>query len=154
MKATLALLFIMTTNNLVNAQSLPPTSRTIYKCETGGKVVYSDAPCIGAKKIDAEPTKGANKITGKERIGKDVMMENNTEVFTKITHATTGQSPESFERQRRRIYLSPQDKISCAKLDIVINYLEKEEASAKKEQLRNVQENLYNQRLAYRNLRC
>jgi hypothetical protein len=82
------------------------------------------------------------------------MMENNTEVFTKITHATTGQSPERFERQRRGIYLSPQDKISCAKLDIVINYLEKEEASAKKELLRNVQENLYNQRLAYRNLRC
>ena len=153
MKAIITILLIAI-NNPAKSQNLPPPSRTIYKCETGGKIVYSDAPCVGAKKIDAEPTKGANKITGKERIGKDVMIENYNEIFAKITNSVTGQSPESFERQRKRIYLSPQDKMNCAKLDIFIPYLEKEEMNAKKENLRNIQESLYNQRLAYRNLRC
>lgn len=40
------------------AQSLPPSSRTVFKCEVAGKVVYSDTPCLGASKVDVEPTRG------------------------------------------------------------------------------------------------
>ena len=36
-----------------SAQTLPPTSRTVYKCEDGNKVRYSDSPWLGAKKVDA-----------------------------------------------------------------------------------------------------
>jgi hypothetical protein len=35
-------------SNLAPAQTLPSPSRTVYKCEHDGKVVYSDAPCPGA----------------------------------------------------------------------------------------------------------
>lgn len=54
------------------AQSLPPPSRTVFKCEEAGKVVYSDSPCLGARQIDVEPTRGVNQITGKRLTGPDV----------------------------------------------------------------------------------
>ena len=39
-------------SSLAEAQSLPAPSRTVFKCEEGGRIVYSDSPCLGAKKID------------------------------------------------------------------------------------------------------
>ncbi|MEK8086891.1 hypothetical protein WNB94_10760 [Aquabacterium sp. A3] len=42
------------------ATSLPPPSRTVYKCEVGGKVHYADSPCVGAQKVDVTPTRGMN----------------------------------------------------------------------------------------------
>ncbi|MGJ7499349.1 DUF4124 domain-containing protein [Variovorax sp. ZT5P49] len=32
----------------------------IYKCVQGGKVVYSNEPCLDAKKIEIKQTKGVN----------------------------------------------------------------------------------------------
>jgi hypothetical protein len=52
---------------------LPAPSRTAFKCEVAGKVVYSDSPCLGAQKIDVEPTRGLNKSTGRKLIGYDVL---------------------------------------------------------------------------------
>jgi hypothetical protein len=153
MKLIIASILTITITS-ANSQSLPPPSRTIYKCETNGKYVYSDAPCVGAKKIDSEPTKGVSKISGKERLGADVLAENRNNMFAEAVRPITGQTNEEFDKRRRRIYLSPSDKLSCAKLDFYIPYLEKEEAAAKKENLKTIQENLYNQRLSYRNLRC
>jgi hypothetical protein len=53
----------------------------VFKCENGGKTFYSDSPCLGAKKIDVEPTRGLNKSTGSERTGKDVSREMQREQF-------------------------------------------------------------------------
>jgi hypothetical protein len=50
------------------AQSLPAPSRTVYKCEVGGKVTYSDSPCLGATRIDVEPTRGVSKLSGSQRV--------------------------------------------------------------------------------------
>lgn len=42
---------------LVAAAILPAAAQSsVYRCETNGKVNYSDAPCVGAKVIDATPT--------------------------------------------------------------------------------------------------
>jgi hypothetical protein len=41
--------------------------KPVYRCETAGKVSYSDAPCVGAKEIDATPTQGMDKMTGASR---------------------------------------------------------------------------------------
>ena len=30
--------------------------KPVYRCETAGKVSYSDAPCVRAKEIDTTPT--------------------------------------------------------------------------------------------------
>ena len=43
---------------------LPPTSRTVYKCQEGAKTVYSDEPCLGAQRINVEPTRGLDKSSG------------------------------------------------------------------------------------------
>ena len=36
---------------------------TVYRCETAGKVAYSDSPCIGATIVDATPTQGMARGT-------------------------------------------------------------------------------------------
>ena len=46
--------------------------KPVYRCETAGKVSYSDAPCVGAKEIDTTPTQGMDKMTGASRKGADV----------------------------------------------------------------------------------
>jgi hypothetical protein len=62
-------------STLGQAQKLPPVSRTVFKCQVVGKVVYTDAPCLGAQQIDVEPTRGLNQTSGQKRIGTDVMHE-------------------------------------------------------------------------------
>ena len=47
---------------------LDKPTRTVYKCNTDGKVVYSDTPCLGAERIDAEPTRGLDKSSGASRV--------------------------------------------------------------------------------------
>ncbi|MBK1714845.1 hypothetical protein CKO43_18960 [Rubrivivax gelatinosus] len=46
------------------AQKLPTPSRDVFRCESNGKVIYSDSPCIGAKKVDVEPTRGLDASSG------------------------------------------------------------------------------------------
>lgn len=67
-----AFILLIPAVDYVCAQSLPPPSRTVFRCEEGGKVVYSDSPCVGARKIDVEPTRGVSKLSGRERVGRDV----------------------------------------------------------------------------------
>jgi len=38
-------------------QNLPPSSRTDFRSEVDGKVTYSDSPCLGARKVEVEPTR-------------------------------------------------------------------------------------------------
>jgi hypothetical protein len=44
---------------------------------------FSDEPCVGARRIDVEPTRGFDKITGRERIGRDVEREKRPEALVK-----------------------------------------------------------------------
>jgi hypothetical protein len=63
------------------AQKLPSPSRAVFKCEKDGKVVYSDSPCLGAQRVDVEPTRGLNRMSGTERIGTDVRQERHNEMM-------------------------------------------------------------------------
>lgn len=66
---TLAVALFVAQAAQVAAQSttLPAPSRTVYKCSVGGKVAYSDEPCVGAQRVNVEPTRGMNKSTGHEK---------------------------------------------------------------------------------------
>ena len=91
----LVAIFISTLVNMAFAQStLPPTSRTVYKCNEKGKTVYSDAPCLGATKVDVEPTRGFNKDTGREIIGTDVRREQHRELMADAFKPLTGLTAE------------------------------------------------------------
>ena len=80
------------------AQKLPAPSREVFKCEHGGKVVYSDAPCLGAKKVDIEPTRGLDKQSGQVRRGADVRQERLSEQITEAYRPIFGDDvPEDLE---------------------------------------------------------
>jgi hypothetical protein len=65
----------------VDAQKLPSPSREVFRCEVDGKVAYSDAPCLGAQKVNVEPTRGLDASSGQRRIGADVRREQVNEAF-------------------------------------------------------------------------
>ena len=63
----------------VVAQKLPKPSRDVYKCELDGRVVYTDTPCLGASKVNVEPTRGLDSMSGKKITGADVRRERTNE---------------------------------------------------------------------------
>lgn len=138
----------------VHAQKLPPPSRTLYKCEVDGKVTYSDNPCVGAQKIDVEPTRGVSKLSGKERIGKDVSREHQQEALAEAVRPITGKDAKQLEVFGRRLKLSEQARRHCAELDASIPLAEREEQTATKANLQAAQERLFAQRDRYRKLGC
>ena len=64
--------------------------KPVYRCETAGKVSYSDAPCVGAKEIDATPTQGMDKMTGTSRKGADVRRDEQNAVMADALKPLTG----------------------------------------------------------------
>lgn len=140
--------------SFASAQTLPPTSRTVYKCEEGNKVRYSDAPCLGAKKVDVEPTRGLNKSTGRERTGNDVQREKFNELMADATRPLLNETPEQRAVRHKRFKLEPSAKMACARLDAQIPRLEAEERSAKDEPLKQVQQALLTSRTRFHQLRC
>ncbi len=136
------------------AQKLPAPSRSVYKCESGGKVVYSDAPCLGAKRVDVEPTRGLNKDSGTERIGGDVRQERLNEQMAEALHPILGETPQERAKRLARAKLSPDARAECAKLDGDILATEAQEASRSSASLPATQANLLRMRRRYRDLRC
>jgi hypothetical protein len=120
-----------------------------------GKVFYSDDPCLGAKKIDAEPTRGVDKLSGRERTGNDVRREQHREIIHKgLIQPITGMDAIQYETYQRRFRLAPEAKKECAELDTVIARTESDEAAAKKDSLSSVQRHLFAQRSRYRQIGC
>lgn len=149
--SVLALSLVATT---VAAQSLPPTSRTVYRCEDGNKVHYSDAPCLGAKKVDVEPTRGLNKSSGREQIGPDVRREKSNENMAQALRPVFGETPEQRATRHKRAKLPPSVKTECGRLDADIARLESSERDAKGLALKSVQQDLLTARTQSQKLRC
>jgi hypothetical protein len=96
---------------LVHAQA-----RSVFKCTEGDKTVYSDAPCLGAQKIDAQPTRGLNKFTGKEATGRDVSLEKQHEAFAQAIKPISGMSADQLALAGRRLKLSTAAQQECKRL--------------------------------------
>ena len=88
-----------------------------YKCVTGGKVTYTDEPCIGAKVVDTTPTQGLDKISGRSKKGADVMKTEHNKIMADALRPLFGQTAEERAKSVKRVYLSPQDKLECHMLD-------------------------------------
>jgi hypothetical protein len=152
MKYTVAVLAFASA--AVAAQSLPPPSRTVYRCDDGKQVHYSDTPCLGAKKVDVEPTRGLNKSTGREQLGPDVRRERNNEIMADGLRPILNETPEQRATRHRRFKLEPAAKSECARLDIQLAKHEEQERSATKQTLAAAQKRLLESRARYRDLRC
>jgi hypothetical protein len=134
---------------------LPSPSRTIYKCDSSGKIVYSDEPCPGAKKMDIEPSRGLNKSTGREMIGTDVARERQRESIAEAVRPLTGLSPEQFAVQSRRMQIEPKARAECASLDGQLKIAERDpSATVTTREKKQNQQNLYVMRKRYKELRC
>lgn len=139
----------------VEAQTLPPTSRTVYKCTANGKTHYADAPCLGAQTVDVEPTRGLNKSSGTERTGADVQRERQREMFAEAVRPITGMSNAEFDRAGRRSRLPPAQQSLCQQLDRQLPAAEHKERLARNAAEREaVQSELFHLRKTYRDNRC
>ena len=136
------------------AQTLPAPSRTVYKCEVNGKVVYSDEPCLGAKKVDVEPTRGLDKSSGRSRVGNDVQRERQREAMASALQPITGMDSKQFDRTGRRNQLPVESQRACKQLDQEIPSLEVQEAAMVGPDKQRIQESLLRARSKFRELRC
>jgi hypothetical protein len=89
------------------SQNLPPPSPTVYKCELNGRIEYSDNPCLGAARLEIEPTRGLNKSTGREREGRDVRGERRREAFAEAIRPPTGKDAKQLDALSQRMKLTP-----------------------------------------------
>ena len=137
------------------AQSLPPPSRTVFKCEDGKKTYYSDSPCLGAKKLDVTPTRGMNKSTGRELIGTDVEREQRHEQTAEGIKPLTGMNAQQLDQFGRRMQLSGQAQQACRRLDQALPMAEQGERAAQgTAELQTAQLQLLRLRQQFRDLRC
>jgi hypothetical protein len=148
------LLAILSISSVAQGQTLAPPSRTVFKCEQAGKVIYSDSPCLGAKKIDVEPTRGLNKSTGRELVGRDVRHEQHREAMAQALRPITGMNVQQLDQSGRRRQLSTEAQRTCRKLDIDIPALEAQEKSTQGAARSDVQHQLFKARQSFRELRC
>lgn len=147
-------LVIATAPAVAQSVKLPPPSRTVYKCEVEGKTSYSDSPCVGAQRLEIEPTRGMDSMTGKPKSGADVRREREHEVIAEAVKPITGKDAKGFEKDRRRLQLSPAARRECAGLDGDLSAQERAERQAKPADLPLAQQSLYATRKRYRDLGC
>ena len=136
------------------AQKLPPPSRTVYKCQEGSKVHYSDSPCLGAEKLAVQPTRGMNKSTGKELAGQDVRHEQQRETMAEALRPLTGMDAKQLDRFGRRMKLAPEAQRECLRLDREIPAAEHEERTTAGEERKVSQQRLLAFRSRFRAAGC
>lgn len=134
--------------------ALPPASRSVFKCEENGKVVYSDQPCLGAERLTIQPTRGMNKATGKERIGSDVAREHRHETFVEAVKPLTGMDQGQFDKASRRTKLDSRAKAKCKALDAEIGRLESQRKVLAPSERQQNNSQLLDARTQYRNIGC
>lgn len=136
------------------SQTLPKPSRTVFKCEVNGKITYSDEPCLGAKKLKIEPTRGMSPSTAISPAGNDVARENWRESISNAVKPITGLNSKEYSKSANRHGLSSQDLQECRSLDRLIENTEATERTASSSTKPAVQQTLLEQRQRYRTLRC
>lgn len=137
-----------------NRTTLPPTGRIVYKCWVDKKAVYSDDPCLGAQRIDIEPTRGFSKSTGRESVGADVARENFRDQKAQIWNPLVNLTPNQWAVLERRHRLPPEDILECGRLEAAIVQLEAAERVEPAAGRPAVQQQLHLLRKRDRALRC
>jgi hypothetical protein len=133
---------------------LPPTSRAVFKCEVAGKTVYSDAPCLGAQRVNVEPTRGLNKTSGREQVGNDVRNEQNREMFANAVRPLTGMDAKQLDVEGKRMKLTKDVQRECQRLDAEISVAEKDEKLVKQQALLDVRVQLFRLRQSFQKQGC
>jgi hypothetical protein len=136
------------------AQKLPQPSRDVFKCIEKGKVVYSDTPCLGASKVNVEPTRGLDSMSGVKKTGADVRRERTHENTAEALRPIFNETAQQRATRHHRFKLSASTKQQCAQLDTRIPALERAERSAQGSDLAALQQTLLGARQEYRSIGC
>lgn len=126
----------------------------MYKCKVNGTTTYSDTPCLGATKLEVEPTRGVSKLSGKEKLGNDVVNERHREMFAEAIRPLSGMDAKQYATFSRRYQLSSATQRECRTLDQELPIVEEEEKRAAQPALRDVQARLFLMRKRFYDLRC
>lgn len=138
----------------VAASQLSAPNRTIYKCTVKGKVSYADEPCVGAKRLDATPTRGVDRLSGTRRTGNDVAAEVRSEQLAQAVQPLTGMTPAQFATASRRQKLGTAAQRECRVLETAILESEQSERRARAEMMEAVQQDLFILRKRYHQVGC
>lgn len=101
-----------------------------------------------------EPTRGVSKLSGRERIGRDVQQEQFREQLSEAIRPISGMNPRQFATFERRTKLSAEAQRECRRLDVQVPSLEREERQAGEQALGDVQDRLFRVRKRFRELGC
>lgn len=126
----------------------------VYRCETAGKVSYSDAPCVGAKVIDATPTQGVDKMAGQSRKGREVQRDEFNRQLDGAIRPLTGRSHDDMNVMRKRVHLPAKDQQQCARLDGLLPTIEADALAARGEAKARADVDLYKARKQFFGLKC
>ena len=151
---SLATLFCSSPIAHAQQSTLARPSRTAFKCIVAGKVTYSDEPCVGAERVDLQPTRGLGKYSGKELVGADVRRARNREQIAEAIRPITSMGNAQFEVASRRANLSASAKSECISLDNRLPQMEQQERLAAAEDKQLVQRKLFGLRARFRQLGC
>ena len=118
--------------------------------------MFSDEPCLGAKRVDVQPTQGMDKWSGKSRKGEEVRRNEHHRQLDKVTRPLHGRTHEEMNVQRRRTgnHLTPAEHARCAVLDQRLKTHEAREQDVAGESLARTQQGLLELRREYRALGC
>ena len=136
------------------AQSPPPPSRTVFKCEKDGKVLYSDEPCLGARRVDVEPTRGLDSSSGARRTGADVRKERLNEQMADAMKPIFNESAAQRATRHRRARLPTDAQAKCSRLDTEIPKVERQEKESPAARRGEIQASLLRLRTQFRDLKC
>ncbi len=136
--------------------SLTAQATDVYRCDQDGRVVFSDEPCLGAKRIEVHPTQGMDKLSGKSRKGEDVRRNEHHRQMDQALRPLHGRTHEEMNVQRRRYgnNLTPGEHARCAVMDQQLKTQEAREVGARGEALAETQKSLFQLRREHRALGC
>lgn len=126
----------------------------VYRCENGGKVSYSHAPCLNAQAIDTTPTQGLNSMTGKRRPSADVQRSEHQRAMSEALRPLIRMSPATYAREARRHTLLPEDRAQCSTLDLRLPGLERDARDALPQHKQTAEQALLQARQRFYELRC
>lgn len=95
------------------AQDLPPPTATVYKCHVQGRVLYTDAPCPGAKTIAVTPPRPQPRAVPPAPA--PVPLSAAPTAAIRTDSIRNDATPK--EVQYRRFRLTPRERTECRRLD-------------------------------------
>jgi hypothetical protein len=123
---------------------------TVYKCESGGTVTYSEKPCRG-RVINTGNAPVPAKPNPKEV---DLRRIEENRVVAQAMQPRADESAEQFETRRRRARLMPADRDECARLDKRMPVEEASLTNPDPKEVAKAQQALDKSRKRFGELRC